>query len=389
LLKTTHLHLVARLGEGFFPGVYRGTAVIIATKGAQTPDAMVRCFRLSPPDRRRVLSGQARLEDLAGRLGHLVPQARFASDGEGRFDIDLRDDETAVIESMEQVPHDWTKWVMMGRGVELSKHGRVVRCTACGVTAPAPRARQKTYTCRDCGEQVSWDEVRAMEIVRSRTHNRDESTAEKTPGEWVHLLAGEDVDRYRCAPSREIRLGVPGIDYKDPAFFARRKLLVRKTGVGLKAAIDDSGAYTVQVVFHLLPAHAGAPPFLLEYLQGVLCSRIMLAYHLARGGECEWRSHPYVTPRVLATLPIPDIRDGSWRWKQARAIASAVARRPVGATPNDPADLHIERLVAGLYELSDGDCEWALRVLNRAQGLEPIAPLRLPSSHAIRPLRID
>jgi hypothetical protein len=203
----------------------------------------------------------------------------------------------------------------------------------------------------------------------------------------VPLIIGEDVDRYQCAPSREIRLGVPGIDYKTPEVFERRKLLVRKTGVGLKAAIDETGAYTLQVVFMIAP-RLDAPPFVLEYLQGVLCSRIMLAYHLRRGGDSEWRSHPYVTPRVLKALPIPELVPGQWIWRQAQAIAEAVARRKPGAPPDDPSDVAIERHVAGLYGLSAAQCGWVLEVLNQAQALEPIASLRLLSSEELEPIRV-
>ena len=98
---------------------------------------------------------------------------------------------------------------------------------------------------------------------------------------WWPLIAGEDVDRYRSSPSREIRVGIPGINYKRAIGGAEDRLLVRKTGIGLKGAIYQGDAYTTQTVFHFR-ATDESPSFLLPYVLGVLCSRVMLAVHLKR-----------------------------------------------------------------------------------------------------------
>jgi hypothetical protein len=49
-------------------------------------------------------------------------------------------------------------------------------------------------------------------------------------------------------------------------------------------------------------------------------------------------------------------------------------------------DLRVERLVAGLYGLSDEGCAWVLRVLEDAEALEPIRTLRLPDPRLLKPL---
>jgi hypothetical protein len=183
---------------------------------------------------------------------------------------------------------------------------------------------------------------------------------------------------------------VPGINYKRPETFAQRRLLIRKTGVGLKAAIDESGAYTTQVVFHV-QSKADAPSFLLEYLQGVLCSRVLLAYHLRRSGDSEWRSHPYVTPETLQDLPIPWVGpEGGKTWRQAEAIAEAAVKRAScsDTADADELDVHVDRLVAGLYGLNVEECRWVLEVLDQTQPLQAFVTMRLSDRERLRPIAV-
>jgi hypothetical protein len=234
--------------------------------------------------------------------------------------------------------------------------------------------------CTSCGFSFDLKSARIEQIVESNVTPRRG---------WKPLVVGEDVDRYAVTPSRIIRINVAGINYKSQEVFEKRKILIRKTGVGIKAAIDESGALTNQVVFHYrLDPKWKAPSFLLDYFLGVLCSRVLLAYHLKRFGENEWRSHPYVTQRIISELPIPDVREGTWQWRQARAIAEAAARRRKRSSRYILDDLMVDRLVAGLYGLSERDCGWVLKVLDSAQALEPIRSLRVNDPHSLRPIKV-
>jgi hypothetical protein len=207
-----------------------------------------------------------------------------------------------------------------------------------------------------------------------------------TPSGWHPLVVGEDVDRHACIASRLIRIGVSGIRYKPLSVFAQPKLLVRKTGVGIKAVVDYSGAATNQVVFHFA-RRQDAPLIVLDYLEGVLCSRVMLAWHLKRQGEIEWRSHPYITPRIIRRFPVP-VPQSDAAWTQARAIADAVHARRLVARHDSVEDLLVERLVAGMYGLTEEDMQWVLSVLDSVEQLEPIRTLHLPSPTLVSPLLV-
>lgn len=374
ILESSSIEFIARLGEGFFPGIYRGTALVVLRKGRPTSNHRTTCLRV-PPDRRRgLLTGVDQFSDVARDLSHDVPQARFLADREMLFDLDALESERTRLEAYERSSFLWDEWLESGRGIELSKTGRITRCLRCGEARPLPRGRAD-IKCAACGFAwvVSRDETESIVAPLQEARRRG----------WHPLIVGEDVDRHSCAPSRAIRVNVPGIRYKPLEIFAHPKLLVRKTGLGVKAALDETGAATNQVVFHFI-ARSAAPPGLLDYLEGVLCSRALLAWHLKRRGETEWRSHPYITQHVLRRFPVPVPRSER-EAAQAAAIASAVRKRRRTSRHDSEEDLEVERLVAGLFGLSAEDMEWVLGVLDAAQGLEPIRTLRLPSAMMVTP----
>lgn len=377
LAEHTRLDLVARLGEGMFPGVFRGTAVLLFRPGAPSEAQVVKCLRLRSAERSRVLKGEVSFSAAASQATHSVTQDRLTGNPRTEFRLDVLAADASPLRKIEREPLDWSRWLLVGRGVELGKNGVIVRCPRCGQARPSPKG---AFRCVSCGATLDRSDCPTETIIA------DVETA--TGPDWWPLIVGEDVDRYSAAPSRCIRLGVSGINYKTPDAYSNERLLIRKTGVGLKAAIDESGAYTTQVVFHV-QRKPDAPAFMLDYLQGVLCSRVLLAYHLRRSGDSEWRSHPYVTPKTLRDLPIPwPGREGGKSWRQAEAIAFAARER--GSLTADVAvdelDVHVDQLVAGLYGLSRADCKWVLDVLDQTQALQAFTTLRLSDRERLRPV---
>lgn len=358
LLERSELLLVARLGEGFFKRVYRGTAVIVVRKARASAGHAVECLRLGVDDRREVLAGR---RELAALPTHRVPQARFSRSGE--FDVAVRPEHTELVEKLRAQGGPWTRWFESGRGVELSKSGRVLRCPGCAFAWPQPRTARR-LACPSCDARVESAGLTPETLVRP--------LAGAEAG-WSPLVAGVDVRRYACAPTHAIRTGVPGINYKPAGSRRGERILVRKTGVGLRAALTDVEAHWTQVVFHYLPV-ADGPEYLAAYVQGVLASRVMLAYHLVASGEDEWRSHPYVTQKVLAALPVPDPVGDPEREAAAAGIAAAVRAHLAAPTPES--DLAVERQVAGLFHLDASDVDVVATVLDRAQGLQGIRELR-------------
>lgn len=375
LLQTCKLHLLARLGEGFFDGVYRSTSVLIAQKGVASDEHEVKCLRLTPADRGGILNGKLQLAKIARDQCHRVRQSRFSADREKRFDLDLRENEEITISKFQVHEPTWSDWLKSARGVEISKTGRVAICPSCEHANPYPR-QGLTKTCSFCSHVFDAESENTRSIIFS---------SEDRPSNSRRIIVGEDVDRYQIGSSRFISENVPGIDYKPRLRGVTPRILVRKTGLGIKAALDLSGDYTNQVVFMYYRKDQTVPDFFLYYVLGVLCSRVALSYFLRTHGEVEWKSHPYVTQKILNSIPIPVFTQGSKTEKQARAIADAVKVFCEMDKKDQTRDIFVDCLVAGIYNLSRAECRWVVNVLREAQSLEPIRTLRLDAYELLLP----
>ena len=363
LLENTEILFLARLGEGMFPGVYRGTVVMVLRNRPDRGGEM-ECFRLQPEERRAFLTEGASLETMRQAQSYMIPRHRFASNPNFEFTLDVRTDESAIDKMQAKRGRDWSEWLRIGRGVEIGKHGKMLLCDQCCKYRAAPRKGLESVTlCRNCGAIFPVGS-RIHRIVRHRELGQEPA--------WNPIIVGEDVDRYRCEPSREVLVDLPGIRYKDHSMMQKPKLLVRKTGVGLRAAVDRSGSLTIQTVYHFIPKDE-LPDLVLDYMAGILNSKAMLAFHLRWSGENEWRSHPYITPSTIKTLPVPTPFDeGDTLTDRAMEIALLARRRSNG----EQIEEQIESLVQDLYGLTVGESEWVGEVIESAQSLRGITEMR-------------
>lgn len=366
LTEQYSLEVIARLGEGIFKGVFRGTVLILVRKSHPVPNQQIEILRLSRTKRQAIIAGYLTLQDARTSDAHRVLQSRFLADGTARWDIDVRTHETRTLEKIEAKGGNWADLLVSGRGVEISKKGAVRTCTMCNYSIPAP-TKPRTVVCRSCGSTCHSDEMLLNNVTRPVTPSHDG---------YIPFVVGEDIGRYQLTCSRELALNVAGLNYKTLDIYASERLLVRKTGVGLKATLTDKNAATNQVVFHFsLKNNLKDWDFYLPYILGVMSSRIMFAYHLRKSGESEWRSHPYVTPKTLRGLPIPVPEQGTQNWMQAHMIAQLVRQHLKTGGRDNSLDLKIECLVAGLFDMSSDDIVWAKHVISSAQDLEPMRAL--------------
>ena len=371
LLDQTQMLLIARLGEGIFTDVCRDAVIIIFRILPPHPSHLVRCLRLGPLRTHQASLGQLSHDSTSKYPPHYVPQRRFKSNPYAEFDMDVRTSET-VIPRMSSVPKfHWDEWVHVGRGIEVGKRGLRALCLSCATYNPPPRTVKDRY-CRSCYSPLQPNEIRSVVQPRYESCNQG----------MIPLIVGEDVQRYNTLPSRLLRAHIKGIDYKDPEIFKRRKLLVRKTGVGLRSAIDDSGAATTQTVYHIVN-RSDDEYWIMDYLQGVMNSRVMLSFHLRKSGEVQWRSYPYITPKIFKSLPIPDPNASTQLYIMAREIAESSASLRYDYTIEQ--DLELDGQVAAMYGLNEYECDWIASVLNETADLQFFLDMRVPDESEIRP----
>jgi len=366
ILQKTKIHLLSRLGEGLFKKVFRGVCVMVLEKDTPDKTHMVQCMRLNKQWRNNILNGDGTLEEAFSKLSHSVKQERFLQNSEKLFDIDILENETTIkkIDAIKKL--NLSDYFISGRGVEISKSGTVIICDNCMSANPIPR-RNNYINCK-CGYKIDLAKKEVKQIITSKKVKNS-----------VRLMVGEDIKRYSCTAKRYLKKDIKGVQYKNAENFKKKKLLVRKTGIGIKASIDTSGAYTNQVVFHYIAKEEEyIPSFMTEYVQGVLSSRVLMSYYLQKYGDNEWRSHPYITQKVISQLPIPDINKSKKKFDIAQEIAQNVKRmNDVTVEEKNKLDIAIEKLVVKLFDLSDKDCKWVIQTLRNAQQLEPIRCLML------------
>lgn len=294
LLEKTQIKVIARLGEKIFEEVNRAATVIICKKAIPDAESETICFRLSTEDRKEYLAGQGTLLTYFDRKKHTVFQKRFLGNSGYNFDIDTHSNEEALLDKITSKISDWEQLFVFGRGVEISKAGKVVYCPHCNFAQGYKKKQLEAgkKTCTNCGEEIAVTTKTVRNVVAQEP---DESS--------VLIYVGENVRRYGVSGECYIRPDIEGINYKNRELYNPPKLLIRKTGLGIYGAIDYSGSMTSQTVYILKYADANnhTP---LEYYLALINSRVVYYYYLKVYGENEWKSHPYLTKQIIFTLPI-------------------------------------------------------------------------------------
>lgn len=372
LLKNTTIKLIYRLGEGFFPGVFRSTVLIIIKNKPFSLGDEVICLNLNKEQRRKVIKNELSLIETELENSHLVPQNRFLQDKDYRLDIDVSNSpsELNLIRKIEKFPSCWD-YFESGRGIEIAKSGAVQVCRNCN--AIFPKSKSGNSICKNCETEDN--------LVDNKIIDKN-----PLPG-WEPLLVGEDIHRYSINSQRYINPNLNNYNYKNRMLKSTNpKLLVRKTGLGISASIDYENRYTLQTVFHFIKKEETPSYITVEYVLGVLNSRVLLYYHLKKSGEMEWKSHPYVTQSSIKEFPIPLInKDDVERIKLANEISSTVKK--ILSSNKDgisslKLDLKIESLVMQLYGISKEEYEIINCTINNAEQLKSISALKIPSEYA-------
>ena len=363
LAKKTSIHLIARLGEKIFPGINRACVIIIGKKGVPKNDHKVNCFKLSPDYKRSVLSNDLTLLDAEKKLAHKVLQKRFLENSGYVFDIDLKDEDKNIFKKIEYNSVPLKTWVTNSRGVELSKKGMVCKCPSCNKWMPYPKSSIKR--CSNCGKEFNVSSACKEKIILN--HNGVGN---------FKFKAGQDLYRYTSFSKSWINTTKDGINYKSLDLYEGKKILVRKTGVGITASLDYENSITNQVVYILKLRDACKNKITLEFILAVLNSRVMTYYLIKKFGENEWKSHPYLTQRMLINLPFPDLDFSS---KETNKIINQITEIVKTETKNSNSkniskdnDLYIEKSVAKLFDLSFTEYEIIFDALKSSQQLIPI-----------------
>ena len=361
LLENTELKIVARLGEKIFPEVFRATTVIVGRKVVPKTTNKTVCYRLDTTSRNAFLMNKLDLYTHFLRSKHAVPQNRFLNNPLCNIDVDTTMADMAITQKMSIGNPKIGDFFVFGRGVEISKNGIVVTCQKCGVTQGIRRRVQDGgyFECKSCHEKQPLGQGVVTQIVKRHPRNG-----------LVMMWVGESVGRYRLSNPRFVMLGIDGIDYKTNTLFVGPKLLVRKTGLGIYAAVDTTGTLTNQTVYILKLKGEDSSEGLYYYL-AFLNSRVMYYFYQKMFGAAEWKSHPYLTKQVLFSLPVPKYN------KKSSLDCSIVAiSKKLSLSYQRDEDLELESLIAKKYGINRRQMETIKDLMSSLPELSSINDMR-------------
>lgn len=314
----------------------------------------IRAMVLVKADREKVMeyNDAALMRVLESEKGTWHDQDWWAKDTQAEWPLLFDEKARELKQHLEAKTVPWENLTGTGRGVELGKEGTVMRCPACRKWDTLPERRDEAYRSKKC--------IHCQHVYQHREALEHRTIIQEAPHgpSWKPYVAGEDVNRYHVSSRRWIDTSLDGIRYKDPATYDGKKLLVRKTGVGIMATITTEPLLFPQTVYYWKekPDRIGdAAAYDLAYLLAIISSRLMLWWFYHKTGITEWRSFPYVTQEIVQSFPIHPV---NWKDKKETSAYSELlslvqkALDKKGPISNE-LDWQIEDRLMELYDVSN------------------------------------
>jgi Eco57I restriction-modification methylase/TaqI-like C-terminal specificity domain len=364
LLRGGRLERVNDLGPDWFDDVRMGTVVVQLRRGDPEQGNTFRSVLLSGELRRQAIAGKVPLTQIEAKLGRLIPQDRAVAAAGSEIEVFRSVEDDEIMERMTRSSIPLKDLCVRGRGEEMSKSGLLWVCPSC-FTSTVPAIKRKAdphnpdgpkygdKTCAGCGLVIHEGNASQRFLVTAESPNGQEGR--------VGYVDGDDLTRRWQAvePYKSIALDFKGFPYKDASLYDAPKILVRKTGVGLMAAYDTTGARFPQTVFfyRLRPEHR-KEGYKEQFVLAALLSRTMAYYLFKRYGQVDpARGHAHVTHKRLEALPIPrvDFTNESQRERHAEIVQLAEKLLSDEAETGGAEDLRIELLLRELWDVSGED----------------------------------
>jgi DNA-directed RNA polymerase subunit RPC12/RpoP len=195
------------------------------------------------------------------------------------------------------------------RGVEIGKKGKVIQCYHCGVWMPPmqwkleKKSAKRYNTCRVCKNKLFFEKMKKKDSIILD----DGFSSKKIKSS--NILLGENVNKYYTRGQKVIKLGYRGIKYKSEQMYKEKKIVLRKTSDSIAATVDYQGRHTIQVVYQFsLKEDYKKYPFLLEYILGIITSKIMYFFYSKKHVYNNRKNFPHHIQSNILNLPIPSVK---------------------------------------------------------------------------------
>jgi type I restriction-modification system DNA methylase subunit len=233
----------------------------------------------------------------AGEKTNILPQSQLQK-WNYRYLINLNQKDIEIIDylnsnfaSLEILNSKEDFEIMLNRGVELTKEGKIFYCRNCDKYYPIPT---KKPVCSDCGSKFSDDSIESIIL--------DSIPKPAQNSEYLPYIYS--MKRYRITEYSNINITKKGIQYKNLDNYKARIIIRQISQDGLIcAAYDPNISLCSQSFYNLKILRSPVPEFNNFYLLGLINSSLLSYYFLKSFG-----SYKQLFPRILIekikSLPI-------------------------------------------------------------------------------------
>ncbi|MHA2306751.1 MAG: TaqI-like C-terminal specificity domain-containing protein, partial [Candidatus Hodarchaeales archaeon] len=293
---------IVNLGGGIFPEVTQPCLIIILEKKFSSIGENIEIIQNIPRTTLKQLA--AGLISLSAIPYILCSQTRFHNNIGYEFDI-FGIGYEGILVNMEKDIHTnqvhakpLSALVQNSRGVEINKKGRIIQCSLCKRwNSPPLKKYPKGQISKICTNPKCDNRLKNTDKEDFIIFNDPHNSLRDKP-----YLIGQHVQRYYIHEHKYIDPTRKGIKYKKSALYQGKKLLLRKTGQGIKIAIDYQNRWVSQVIYIFKIKQDS--PVTLEYLLGVLNSVLIQQYFYLKYTDRYRTDFPHFTQKKFLKLPI-------------------------------------------------------------------------------------
>jgi hypothetical protein len=180
--------------------------------------------------------------------------------------------------------------ILLNRGVELTKEGKVFFCSKCENFYPIPKRERK---CQTCGERFSEENIETIIYDNLPPNNQAEYKL------YLHSLNRYNIEKYKY-----INISKKGIDYKNLNYFKDR-IIIRQMNQNNRicASFYEKLLLCSQSYYNLKVEYSSIQEFNNLYLLGLINS-LLLSYFFIKSFGSYKQLFPRILIETIRNLPI-------------------------------------------------------------------------------------
>jgi adenine-specific DNA-methyltransferase len=240
------------------------------------------------------IENQVKVSNFSSGTISKLPQVLFVNLNY-RFLVNLDDIDIQILENLSQTSklrdliRDQRFDILLSRGVELGKEGKIIFCKKCKTYSPLPK---KSLRCKSCKAVLLEEKIERIIQKKPPRPNIDD---------YRRLLYS--INRYKSLEYRYISIKKPGIKYKPEEIYKDRIVIRQLNQDNLICATYDNFAYTTQSFYNLKVKTSKIPEFTNFYLLGLLNSSLLSYFFIKSFGSYK-KLFPRILIEKIESLPI-------------------------------------------------------------------------------------